>query len=236
MQQAGLLLKGDCEMVIVALNFKVYNESTGQHALRLANAAEAAAEKNPEAEIIICPTHASLGLVCSSLKSKGIAVFGQHADPNPPGAFTGTVTLEELKATGCSGTLLNHAERKIPHAQIKETIDRAAKVGLRVLACAKDVEEGVALAKMKPWAVAVEPPELIGSGISVSTAQPEVVKGAVDEIKKANPGVVVLVGAGVSTPQDVAKCSELGAEGVLLASAFVKAKDPAELLNQMARA
>ncbi|MCX6768060.1 MAG: triose-phosphate isomerase [Candidatus Micrarchaeota archaeon] len=223
-------------MPVIALNFKVYPESTGANAVRLANAAESVAEQNPGVDIVICPPNAALALVCSSLKSKGISVFAQHCHPNKPGAFTGTTTPEELRAIGCGGTLLNHAEKKIQRQQIAETLERARATGIRVIACAKDVEEGVALAKMRPWAVAVEPPELIGSGISVSTAQPEVVKGAVEKIKEANPGTLVLVGAGVSNAADVAKCIELGAQGVLLASAFVKAKDPAQLLKEMAAA
>ncbi len=221
-------------MPVIVLNFKVYPESTGQNALRLARAAEAVAETVPEVDIVICPPAPVLALVCSSLKAKALEVFAQHSDPNQPGAFTGSVTLEELKAIGCSGTLLNHAEKKLPHHQVQETIDRAKKVGLRVLACAKDVEEGSALAKMRPWAIAVEPPELIGTGVSVSTAKPGVVKAAVDRIKKSSPRVAVLVGAGVSTPGDVGKCIELGAQGVLLASAFAKARNPEALLKQMA--
>ena len=223
-------------MPVIVLNFKVYRENTGANALRRAQAVEGVAEENPEVEFVICPPHAELAAVSSALKARALEVFAQHCDLNPPGAFTGTVTLEELKAIGCSGTLLNHAEKKLPHPQVRETIERAGKVGLRVLACAKDVEEGVTLAKMRPWAVAVEPPELIATGLSVSTAKPEVVKDAVEKIKHANPGIVVLVGAGVSTAEDVGKCIEYGADGVLLASAFAKAKDPGRLVKEMAHA
>ena len=42
-------------------------------------------------------------------------------------------------------------------------------------------------------------------------------------------------GAGISTGDDVARAIELGAEGVLLASAYVKAKDPKLVLIDMAR-
>jgi triosephosphate isomerase len=78
----------------------------------------------------------------------------------------------------------------------------------------------------QPWAVAFEPPELIGTGVSVSTAKPEVVQEFVSKMHRQAPKVLAIVGAGVSTPQDVAKCFDLGASGVLLASAFVKAADP----------
>jgi len=57
-----------------------------------------------------------------------------------------------------------------------------------------------------------------------------VVVGAVEAVKKINPSVHILCGAGISTGDDVAKAIELGTEGVLLASAYVKAKDPKKIL------
>ncbi|RLG06224.1 MAG: triose-phosphate isomerase, partial [Thaumarchaeota archaeon] len=87
-----------------------------------------------------------------------------------------------------------------------------------------------------PEILAIEPPELIGTGIPVSKAKPEVVTGAVEAVKRINPRVHVLCGAGISTGDDVAKAIELGTEGVLLASAYVKAKDPKKLLSGMAEA
>jgi triosephosphate isomerase len=101
--------------------------------------------------------------------------------------------------------------------------------------CAKDVPEAVKLAQYNPTAIAVEPPELIGSGISVSSARPEIVSESVAAIKKVSPGTLALVGAGVSNANDVATSLKLGAEGVLLASAFVKAKDPEAWLRDVAK-
>ncbi|MFH0972244.1 MAG: triose-phosphate isomerase, partial [Candidatus Micrarchaeota archaeon] len=101
---------------------------------------------------------------------------------------------------------------------------------------ADDLHEAVAIAKLHPPCIAVEPPELIGSGISVSSANPGIVTDSVREIKKIDPKIIVLVGAGVSNAADVRKSIELGAEGVLLASAFVKSKDPEELLEEMLNA
>ena len=45
------------------------------------------------------------------------------------------------------------------------------------------------------------------------------------EVRKVDPNVKVLCGAGVKTGKDIRKALELGAHGVLLASGVVKAKD-----------
>lgn len=219
---------------IIALNLKTYAESTGEAGEKLCSIADEVAAQNKNVEIIVCPQAPLLQKTC--WQAKHATVFCQACDAAKPGQSTGAVLPEAVKTAGASGTLVNHSEKKIPHDQVREVIVRCEKLGLRVIACADTVREGIELAKFSPWAVAVEPPELIGTGISVSTAKPEVVKDSVSEIKKINSNLIVLVGAGVSNAADVAKSIELGAEGVLLASSFVKAREPKKLLQEMVEA
>ncbi len=219
----------------IILNLKTYPESTGEAGERLCAIAEKVAAGAPKGvEVIACPQSPLLQKSCWQLKHG--KVFAQGCEAAKLGQSTGAVTPEAVKAAGCAGTLVNHSERRVSAAEVKEVIARAGKVGLNVCACAASVEEGVALSAFSPWAVAVEPPELIGSGISVSTSRPELVSRSVEKIRAANSKCLVLVGAGISTAGDVAKSVELGADGVLLASAFVKAKDPQALLQEMVEA
>ena len=102
-----------------------------------------------------------------------------------------------------------------------------------MVACADDIAEAETLAKLSPEYIAIEPPELIGGDVSVTTAKPEVVSRAVDRIRAVNPNIVVLCGAGVHTRKDVAKAIELGTSGVLLATGVVKAKDPEGALRDL---
>jgi len=87
---------------------------------------------------------------------------------------------------------------------------------------------------MLPDMIAVEPPELIGTGISISKARPELITESLKQIRKVNRSVKVLCGAGVTTAEDVSKALELGSEGVLVASGVVKSKDPSAILQSMA--
>ena len=85
-----------------------------------------------------------------------------------------------------------------------------------------------------PNFVAVEPPELIGGDISVTTADPGIVSSTVNAVKNINKNVKILCGAGVKDGKDVAKAIELGADGVLLASGVVKAKDKKSVIRDLA--
>ena len=89
------------------------------------------------------------------------------------------------------------------------------------------------VAAFSPDFIAVEPPELIGGDISVTTANPLIVEDTVSSVKDVNKKISVLCGAGVKTGKDVAKALELGADGVLLASGVVKSKDPKATLQDL---
>jgi triosephosphate isomerase len=222
---------------IIAFNFKAYDSVFGKDAERYGRALRETAAEHKDVTLIACPPQLELAATARKFKAKrNFFVFAQNADPVGFGSRTGWTPVEAVAAAGARGTLVNHAEHKVALETVKKVIDQAKPLGLKVLACAADLEEARALAALAPWAVAVEPPALIGSGISVSTAQPEVVREAVAVIKKTNKKVLALVGAGVSTPGDVRKSFELGAEGVLLASAFVKAPDAKKFAEEFAQA
>lgn len=205
----------------VVVNFKTYPEASGKEAVALAKLCEQVAHETG-ASIIVSPPFPDLGLVASSVN---IPVFAQHADDVRAGNTTGHVTLENCKASGAVGTLLNHSERRIKVAEIHDLIGRARSLHMATIVCTNNPGVSVACAAMGPDAVAVEPPELIGGDISVTTANPGVVSETVRVIRAVRADVAVLCGAGVKNGADVAKAIELGADGVLLASGVVKAKD-----------
>jgi len=217
---------------LIALNFKVYLESIGKNALKLAKIAEDVAREYG-VSVMVAPPLLDLEKV---VKEVSIPVFAQHVDPYSPGGHTGAIVVEDIKAVGAMGSIVNHSERRLLLADIGKVLERLRENGLLSLLCADTVETTRAGAALAPDILAVEPPELIGTGIPVSKAKPEIVIGAVEAVKKINPKVHVLCGAGISTGDDVAKAIELGTEGVLLASAYVKAKDPRKVLEDMAEA
>ena len=217
---------------VIALNFKTYLESIGENSVRLAKIAEDVAKEHG-ITIIVAPPLLDLEKV---VKEVEIPVFAQHVDPYKPGSHTGSIIAEDVKAIGAVGSIVNHSEHRLLLADIGMVLERLRENKLISLLCTDTVETTKAGAALGPDMLAIEPPELIGTGIPVSKAKPEVVTGAVEAVKKINPSVHILCGAGISTGDDVAKAIELGTEGVLLASAYVKAKDPKKVLSEMAEA
>lgn len=213
---------------LIVLNFKTYAESMGEKAVLMAKYCEEVS-LGSGVDIIACPQTPDIFRVAGAVK---IPVFAQHIDSAGAGGYTGHITADCIRSSGASGTLINHSERRILLSEIDAAIQSAKKAGLVTIACTNNIAVTSAASALSPDFVAVEPPELIGSGIPVSKANPEIVSGSVSAVKKINPRVKVLCGAGISTGDDVAAAIELGTEGVLLASGVIKAKDPkAALFN-----
>ncbi len=165
-----------------------------------------------------------------------IPVFAQHIDPIKPGSSTGHILVESVKEAGAVGTLINHSERQLRLIDIEATIALCREKGLTSCVCANNPLASAAIAAMRPDITSVEPPELIGTGISVSKAQPEIVTDTVSLVHKVDPEMAILCGAGISTAEDVAIALKLGTQGVLVASGIVKAKDPYSVLRAFADA
>ena len=217
---------------VIIVNFKTYLESTGKKAVELAKQAEKAS-KETGANIIVVPQFVDLAKVAEAVE---IPVFAQHIDPIKPGNSTGHVLAEAVKEAGAVGTLINHSERQLRLIDIDAIIALAKEKGLVSCVCANNPSVSAAIAAMHPDITSVEPPELIGSGISVSKAKPEIVTDTVKLVQKVDPKMIILCGAGISTADDVSIALKLGTRGVLVASGIVKAKDPYSVLRAFADA
>ncbi len=216
-------------MGVIIVNFKAYREGFGKRALELAKIADSVAARCDE-YIGIAVSFLDLPVIAREVS---IDVYAQHVDAIEFGSHTGRINAEMIKEYGAKGSLINHSERRLKLADIEFNVSRLRELGLTSVVCTNNVPTTAAAAALNPDYVAVEPPELIGSGIPVSKAEPEIVENSVKAAKKVNPDVKVLCGAGITTHEDYVKAMELGAEGVLLASGIVKAKDQKRALEEL---
>ncbi|MBD3189796.1 MAG: triose-phosphate isomerase [Candidatus Heimdallarchaeota archaeon] len=215
---------------LILVNFKTYSQGSGQKALELAKICEQVIE-----ETGICIAAAvqttDIRMIATQVE---IPVVAQHIDPIQPGSNTGHVLIDTVKEAGAIGTLINHSEKRIKLSDIDQIIQLAKDREMFTCVCASTPRIAGAVTALAPDCCATEPPELIGSGISVSTAQPEIITETVKIIQKINDKVVPLCGAGITTSEDVKIALELGTQGILIASGIVKATEPKKVLEEMA--
>ena len=213
------------DLPVIITNFKTYEEGTGSKALELAKAhAKVAVECQASMSIAVQPT--DLTMLAASVS---FPVFAQHIDPVEPGAHTGALLPEAIKGAGAWGVIINHSEKRLSMEDVGKAVARAKGVNLFNVVCAADDKEAGEVMKFEPDMVAVEPPELIGGDVSVSTADPELIARSAAVVGEGK----LLVGAGVKTGEDVRVALAQGASGVLLASGVVKAADVEAVLTDL---
>ncbi len=212
------------------INFKNYEEVSADRAIKLAEAAREVAEKL-KIEIVVAPPQPALALIAKKIQ---IPVICQHVDNEKMGPSTGFVVPEIAKSYGAIGSLINHSEHRIEMNSIASLVERMRKLGMVSIVCAQEPHEVVEISTLQPDFIAIEPPELIGSGRAVSKENPAIITKS---IQGAGSRSSIICGAGITDKDDVAKAMELGSRGILVASGIVKAnsweKKIAELASGM---
>ena len=254
---------------MLVINCKNYAEvATAPRVRRLVRAADSAAAKLG-VEVCVAPPQHMIGVAAEEAASiarerrgagpsssrrrsrrRLLRIFSHHVDVHPAGSTTGYVIPELLKAAGAEGSIINHSEHRIGPGEIAATIKRLRDTNMTSILCVRNVRELRKYVPLGPDYVAIEPPELIGSGRAVSTERPEIISGAARAVSEpprasaasressssssitaaAHARPQLLCGAGVVSGADVAKAAELGSAGILVASGIIK-RGPAQWRN-----
>lgn len=213
------------------INCKNYDEVAGEKIIKLAKLSERISKKY-KIPIAIAPPHHLIPLITKFR----ITILTQHLDDKKVGSTTGFMVPEIVKKSKIDGSIINHSEHRITEKEIKSLVKRLKKLKLKTVICVKNVSEAKRYAKLNPTYIAIEPPELIGTGRAISTERPQLITNAVDAVRSAKNSTKLLCGAGIVSGDDVAHAKELGSKGILVASGIVKAKNWEKIIGEFSRA
>ena len=216
---------------MLIINCKNYDEIAGDKIIRLAKVSERISKKY-KIPIAISPPHHLIPLIT---KFK-VTILAQHLDDKKVGSTTGFMVPEIAKKSKIDGSIINHSEHRITKKEIKSLVKRLRKIKLKTVICVKNVNEAKILAKLNPTFIAIEPPELIGTGRAISTERPQLITKAVDAVRSAKNSTKLLCGAGIISGNDVVRAKELGSKGILVASGIVKAKNWEKIIDEFSMA
>jgi triosephosphate isomerase len=213
------------------INCKNYEEISGDKIIKFVKIAEKVSKKY-NVKIAISPPQHLIGLVSNS----SIPILAQHVDDSKVGSTTGFVIPELLKQSKVKGSLINHSEHRISSKEIEKLVLKLSDLKMISILCVKDIAEVKKYLKLNPDYIAIEPPELIGSGKAVSTEKPELIAKAASIVNDSKNKTKLLCGAGIVSGEDVSKASELGSEGILVASGIIKAKSWNKIISEFSKA
>ena len=213
------------------INCKNYEEISGDKIKKFIKIAEQVSKKY-KIKIAISPPQHLIGLVANS----SITVLAQHIDNSKVGSTTGFIIPELLKKSNVKGSLINHSEHRISSKEIEKLVLKLKELKMISIVCVKDVPEVKKYLKIEPDFIAIEPPELIGSGKAVSKEKPDLIEKAASIVNDSKNKTKLLCGAGIVSGEDVAKSIELGSKGILVASGIIKAKNWNKIISEFAKA
>ena len=213
------------------INCKNYEEISGDKIKKFIKIAEQVSKKH-KIKIAISPPQHLIGLVANS----SIPILAQHIDDSKIGSTTGYIIPELLKKSKVKGSLINHSEHRISSKEIEKLVLKLKELKMISIVCVKDVAEVKKYLKINPDFIAIEPPELIGSGKAISTEKPDLIQKAARIVNDSKNKTKLLCGAGIVSGEDVAKSIELGSKGILVASGIIKAKNWNKIISEFAKA
>lgn len=144
-----------------------------------------------EKMLVICPDFTSLHAVGAVLEGSGIALGAQDGFYEDKGAFTGQVSLQQLKHLGCEYVILGHSERRAlgeTDKLVNQKVAKALSLGLTPIICVGETFEqrqegskgevimrqvyealqGISISEGQSVIIAYEPVWVIGSGQAIS--------------------------------------------------------------------
>lgn len=214
-------------MRYLLLNTKNYTETLGSRLDQFLSIVERASIRNAkDVEISIALPAFYVAYVHS--KFPRARCLAQHLDNMELGSTTGFLVPEIAKESGAAGALVNHSEHRLERGEVASLTERLRELDMISVVCARDPAEVASFAKFSPDFIAVEPPELIGTGNAVSKSKPAVISESYSMLvraKRRGSRTRLLCGAGIVNGVDARSAIELGASGILVASGVVKAKN-----------
>lgn len=209
---------------MIFLSLKTYKQATGDNVIRLLSSVK---KISKESGIKIIPV-AQPTDIYRIKKELDIEVWGQHIDPIDPGRHMGWISAYSIKQAGASGVIINHSEHKLSSETVEQTVFKAKEYDLKTLVIGHNPQMVLDYDKLNTDFIGYEKEDNIETEISMIETERENIKKLVNVIKHP-----FIIGAGISTGKDVEDAVKLGAKGVILASAFVKAKNPEEKLKEL---
>lgn len=207
------------------------------------------AKLDENVEVVIAPPSLYLLLAREHLR-KGLEVAAQNVFDKPNGAFTGEISVDQLRESGITWTILGHSERRVilqeddsfVASKTKAAIDGGLGV---VLCCGESLEQREAnktievvttqlkavADKIKDWSkivIAYEPIWAIGTGKVATTEQAQEVHAAIrDWLKKEVSSVAaeetrILYGGSVTEKNSGELAKQADIDGFLVGGASLK--------------
>ncbi len=211
-------------------------------------------------QVVICPSFLAMTEVAKVLKGSKIALGAQDSFYEERGAYTGEISVGELKKIGCQYVIVGHSERRqmgeideivnkkvrailsqglVPIICVGETFDerREGNKDMVVMHQVYQALHNIEFDKKQKIIIAYEPVWVIGSGQVIDSQEAahiaSVIKQSmIDVFDGKDPAAYSIIYGGSVTPNTVADFTKLAnMQGTLVGGASLEAKVFVEIIK-----
>jgi len=251
-------------MVLIAGNWKMNNVSSQAKEL-VSGLKELVGEEFSNGCVVVCPPFTVLRDVYEVIKDSAIKLGGQNMYWEEKGAFTGEISPEMLKDTGCSFVIIGHSERRKYFSETNETVNKRVKSALKhsltpIICVGETLEEresdktldvikshvtgaleGLSKEDVQKIVIAYEPVWAIGTGRTASPEQAEeihkYIRGLVLSLYSESEAenLLILYGGSVKPSNVEELIKQEDIDGALVGGAALKADSFSEIVKKSIR-
>lgn len=244
---------------LVAGNWKL--NKTVSEAVETVDALKPLVSGVSNVDVVVCPVYTALYSAAQAAAGSNVEVGAQNGYTKESGAFTGEVSPQLIKDTGCTWVILGHSERREyfteSDAFLNEKLYFALSAGLKVMFCIGETLEereggkmddvltrqvteglkGLTEDQFANVAIAYEPVWAIGTGVTATPDQAEsahlFVRGLVrDQFGDAVADGLRIQYGGSAKPDNAAELiSQPNVDGFLVGGAALQADSFAAIVN-----
>ena len=248
---------------LIAGNWKM--NKTDPEAIELAKALVAEVGNYDFCDILLCPPFTSLKSVGDAIKGSRIKLGAQTMHWEKSGAFTGMVSVDMLKALGCTYVIIGHSEQRQFFGETDETVNKRTKAALAnglipVVCVGEHLEQreagkheqivkdqvlnglkGLTIDEMKNVVIAYEPVWAIGTGKTASSQDADdmhaCIRSTVEKTwnKEVADGLVIQYGGSVKPETIDEQMGMPNIDGALVGGAALQADSFARIVKYQAK-
>ena len=217
--------------------------------------------KDAQCDVVVCPPAVCFAAVKPIIEGTNVKLGAQNVHFAAKGAYTGELSADMLKASGCQYVIIGHSERRQYFGETDKTVNKrtvaAVKAGLIPLVCVGEMKDereegytdaivsyqtlmaltGLTAEEVAGVVVAYEPVWAIGTGLTATDEQANetigVIRKAIAEVYGDDVAQKVRIQYGGSMKGSNVKglMAQPEIDGGLIGGASLKAEDFAQVVN-----
>ena len=217
--------------------------------------------KDAACDVVVCTPAVCFAAVSEAIKGTNIKLGAQNVHFEAKGAFTGELSADMLKASGCEYVIIGHSERRQYFGETDKTVNlrtvAAVKAGLKAIVCVGEMKDereagytdilvtyqtqmalhGLTAEELSNVVVAYEPVWAIGTGLTATDEQANETIGVIRKAIAAQFGeeaaakIRIQYGGSMKGSNVKGLMAQPEIDGGLIGGASLKAADFAQVVN-----